>query len=661
MKHAVTARAGRSSRGVSPPVAPPPVGLGLRQDLGRAELEGVLRELDTIRSRMVADGVVPQVLLDAVHPSYKDSARNLVHYLALRRHDLRPLQLRLAALGLSSLGRAEANVLATVDAVLDVLHRLTQSPCTEAAQQVAVVDFSQGQQLLAAHTAVLLGPPAAGRAVRIMVTMPSEAAHEYTLVHNLLQHGMNCMRINCAHDDAAAWAGMIANLRRAERALGRTCRVVMDLAGPKLRTGPLEPGPAVVRIHPQRDVYGKVSAPARVWLTSETDPRVPPTAADASLPVAEEWLAQLRPGERVRCIDARGGKRTFDIVDVNRDGCWAEAAKTAYIVPGTVLRHEGGKAAVANLPARENALSLNQGDLLVVTRDQKPGRPATFDSEGRVLTPAQVGCTIPAVFDRVRAGESIWFDDGAIGGVVEKMEPDRVRVRITRTHLGGTKLRADKGINLPESNLELEAMTAKDIEDLAFVARHADVVELSFANTARDVELLQQRLQATEGRQPAIVLKIETRRGFENLPEMLLTAMRWPSCGVMIARGDLAVECGFERLAEVQEEILWICEAAHIPVIWATQVLENLAKEGMPSRAEITDAAMGHRAECVMLNKGPHVLEAMQVLDDILRRMQDHQAKKRAMLRHLRLADALAAKANPTAAAGAARAFAALS
>ena len=94
-------------------------------------------------------------------------------------------------------------------------------------------------------------------------------------------------------------------------------------------------------------------------------------------------------------------------------------------------------------------------------------------------------------------------------------------------------------------------------------------------------------------------------------------------------------------MAEVQEEILWISEAAHVPVIWATQVLETLAKEGMPSRAEITDAAMGHRAECVMLNKGPHVLMAVQVLDDILKRMQTHQAKKRSMLRELRLAHTL--------------------
>lgn len=131
------------------------------------------------------------------------------------------------------------------------------------------------------------------------------------------------------------------------------------------------------------------------------------------------------------------------------------------------------------------------------------------------------------------------------------------------------------------------------------------------------------------GKQPAIVLKIETRRGVENLSDMLLTAMRAPSCGVMIARGDLAVECGFERLAEVQEEILWICEAAHMPVIWATQVLETLAREGQPSRAEITDAAMGRRAECVMLNKGPYIVSVVRALDDILRRMQAHQAKKR--------------------------------
>jgi pyruvate kinase len=258
-----------------------------------------------------------------------------------------------------------------------------------------------------------------------------------------------------------------------------------------------------------------------------------------------------------------------------------------------------------------------------------------------VLIPNQIGCTLPEVFADVRSGEPIWFDDGKIGGVVEKVEPNRVWVRIVQACPLGGKLLADKGINLPDSELQLPALTGKDRTDLAFVARHADVVELSFANTARDVELLQQVLAKPGHRPIAVVLKIETRRGFGNLPAMLLTAMRSPCCGVMIARGDLAVECGFERLAEVQEEILWICEAAHVPVIWATQVLETLAKTGMPSRAEISDAAMGNRAECVMLNKGPHVLSAVQVLDDILRRMQSHQTKKSSMLRELRLAHGL--------------------
>jgi len=96
------------------------------------------------------------------------------------------------------------------------------------------------------------------------------------------------------------------------------------------------------------------------------------------------------------------------------------------------------------------------------------------------------------------------------------------------------------------------------------------------------------------------------------------------------------VECGFERLAELQEEMLWLCDAAHVPVIWATQVLDQMARTGQPSRAEISDAAMAGRAECVMLNKGPHVVEAVASLDDILGRMASHQRKKVALLRRLR-------------------------
>ena len=607
-------------------------------------LEKILHDLRVIHKYILAEEAQSAERLDQVHANFRESARNLVHYLSLRRRDLRPLQLSLARLGLSSLGRAESHVLATVNAVLEILHRLTGTRHPPAATPAGVIDFATGERLLAEHTEALLGPATPGRSVRIMVTMPSEAADDYMLVRDLMQAGMDCMRINCAHDDLDAWAGMIKHLRRAEQELGRPCRLVMDLAGPKLRTGPLEPGPAVVKIRPRRDVFGRVTAPALVWLTPEHAPHRSPSPAAACLPIAAAWLERLRPGEQVNFTDARGSKRILVVVAMGPGGCWLTATKTAYVIPGTILRHERElnkrEGMVGELPATSNAIILQRGDPLILTRNLEPGRPASRDGAGQILSPAVIGCSIPDVFDFIGAGESIWFDDGKIGGVIEAVQSEQALVRITHTRLRGEKLRAAKGINLPDSNLRLPALTAEDLKNLPFVAKHADVVELSFANSPADLESLQENMARLGGPQPAIVLKIETRRGFENLPDMLLTAMASPCCGVMIARGDLAVECGFERLAEVQEEILWICEAAHVPVIWATQVLETLAKEGIPSRAEITDAAMADRAECVMLNKGPHVLDAVAALDDILRRMQAHQAKKRPTLRKLQLAQA---------------------
>jgi pyruvate kinase len=118
-----------------------------------------------------------------------------------------------------------------------------------------------------------------------------------------------------------------------------------------------------------------------------------------------------------------------------------------------------------------------------------------------------------------------------------------------------------------------------------------------------------------------------------------MALMKSHPVGVMIARGDLAIECGWERLAEIQEEILWLCEAAHIPVVWATQVLESLARKGSPSRAEITDAAMAQRADCVMLNKGSHILTTIKMLSDILARMEEHQHKKTAILKNLKVTE----------------------
>lgn len=607
------------------------------------ELAELSRELDELLGDMLHGEAVGLASHPGIDPSYDLSARNLLHYLALRAHDLRGLQQRLARLGLSSLGRCEAHALATTEAVREVIAKLGGARYEPRSTAGPRVDFGEGDRVLARHATSLLGPARVERGVRILVTMPDEAADDPALVQRWIGRGMDAARINCAHGDAAQWERMIANVRRASKRTGRACRVFMDLAGPKLRTGPLEPAAAVLRVKPERDELGRVVTPASVWLTAVEAPTASPAGCDATLTVERAWLASLAPGDRIDFSDTRGARREFEVLARRRGGVLARTPSTSYITQGLALRKRGVRGAVGAtrigpIEPRPGEIRLGIGDRLTLTRSLEPGRPALLDSRGRMLSPARIGCTLADVFDHVRVGESVWLDDGKIGCVVRSAGSEQLELEVLSARAAGCKLRADKGVNLPDTNLETPAFTEKDRADLPFVVEHADVVALSFVHAASDVHELEQRLAELGRPELGIVLKIETRRAFERLPQLLLAAMRRPCSGVMIARGDLAVECGFERLAEVQEEILWLCEAAHTPVIWATQVLETMAREGRPSRAEITDAAMGERAECVMLNKGPHLDQALTALDDILRRMEGHQHKKSAMLRPLGLA-----------------------
>jgi pyruvate kinase len=430
---------------------------------------------------------------------------------------------------------------------------------------------------------------------------------------------MDCARINCAHDDAEAWTAMAANVRAAAERHGRPCRILMDVGGPKLRTGALPPAEAVLKLRPARDPFGRVLAP---WCACLGRGPAPP-----GMPLIELDGGPPPPGTELTLTDARGARRRCTVGPEVDGGAVLTGDRTAYLVPGSELvAQDGCRFTVAAVPERPGQVRLQTGDTLHVIA---PGADPPTDV-------AWVPCTLPEVFADVRAGEAIVFDDGRIGGRVLEARADRLVVRIRHAVPGGAKLRADKGINLPDSRLRLSALTEEDRAALPFVARHADLLGLSFVHRDRDIAQARALLDANGGAGVGLVLKIETPRAFRRLPELLLAAMALPgSWGVMIARGDLAVECGFERLAEVQEEILWLCEAAHTPVIWATQVLEGMAKTGLASRAEITDAAMGVRAECVMLNKGPSILDALQTLDDVLRRMGSHQHKKTALLRRL--------------------------
>ena len=628
----------------TPNAAPSPApsavaGSGSAQDL--AVCLKLIDQLWALRQGMLGREQAMTQELEKVRPEYRDSARNLIHYLTLHQVDLRPQQEQLAWLGLSSLGRSESHVLANLDKVLGLLHRLTnQSWQDKSAEDPA--GSASGRELLKKHTFGLLGPAPANRPVRIMVTLPTEAATDLNMVRDLVDAGMDIARINCAHDSATDWQRMAANVRRAARAAQRPVKLLMDLGGPKIRTGQLAGRPPVLKLKPGRDELGRVYRPARLHLRPiNSTEQMPQT--DASIGVWEVWLARLKLGTSINFSDARGAKRHLLVIQNDEKGAVAESLQTAYLTPETTLTigGTGGKkkhsTLVCQINSQPGALLLRAGDSLRLTKEETgPTEEFEDDSAEPRSEMAQVAVTLPQVIDQVKVGERIWFDDGRIGGVIRHKADAWIDIEITQARPEGEKLGSDKGINLPDSQLNLPALSDKDIEDLTTVAAEADMVGLSFVQKPADIALLREHLQRLDREDMGIVLKIETLQGFENLPELMLSAMASRLAGVMIARGDLAVECGYERLAEVQEEILWCAEAAHMPVIWATQVLEFMARTGLPSRAEISDAGLGVRAECVMLNKGPYITQAIRTLDDILRRMVGHQAKKRPLLRALK-------------------------
>ena len=481
--------------------------------------DDLLHRLLTLRQQ-VTDDACPLIRrwtqdIDPTRLHFRYSLENLAHYVALRRYDIRQLQDDLRPWGISSLGRIEAQVLPNLDAVIATLADLTNHPLRYDFPRPTQADFQCGSDHLNTETETIFGRAPAKRRVRTMVTLPSHAATSYDFVRDLLLGGMNIARINCAHDDAHAWAQMIDHLHRAIDETGLPCKIAMDLGGPKSRT------------------------------------------ADVTIPK----------------------KRLY----------------------------------------RDDVVLLVK-DTPVLSNDDTP----------------TIRCTLTAALDQVQVGDAVWFDDGKIGAVVTGKISEGAVLRITQARPKGEKLKNDKGINFPDTALDLCPLTPKDIADLDFVVAHADMINYSFVQTPDDIAHLQAEIDRRHPERPiSLIAKIETAKAVRHLPELIAKAGAQQAFGVMIARGDLAVELGFERLAEIQEEILWICEAAHVPVIWATQVLESLAKKGVASRAEVTDAAMSERAECVMLNKGDYILSALYSLTGILRRMEGHQSKKVSRLRAL--------------------------
>ena len=473
------------------------------------EIRALLAEVKALREDIELKGAELRSSwsVDADKSKVAPRVLNLSHYIALRAHDVTDLQYRLAARGLSSLGRSESHVAPAFDALIATLTRLSGG---SNAPYPSPMLARAGAMELEAEADRLFGKRQNDHPrARVMATLPPEAATEPALVDNLAAAGMDCARINCAHDDPEMWGQMIVNVRRAEARLERPCRVLMDIAGPKCR---------ILRV------------------------KAPPKT-------------RLGRGDRIVLVDE--------------------------------LR-------------------------------EKTKEPLAFS------------LNFPELVDQLAVGSEIFIDDGKAAARVVSKAPGRAEIEVYAAREKGVRLKPGKGVNFPSTELDLPPLTSKDFRDLDFVAEHADLIGYSFVQRVDDIELLQDHLvaRAPKREPPGLVLKIETPLAVRNLPQLILQSATHNPTAVMIARGDLAVELGFARLTEMQEEILWLCEAAHTPVVWATQVLDTYVRDGVASRAEMTDAAMAQGAECVMLNKGPYLTEGVGFLRDVLSRMDRHHAKK---------------------------------
>jgi pyruvate kinase len=587
------------------------------------KIRGLIKTIE--QKAVLEDGVVKDVVLEK-----RQSASNLQHYMIFRNLEVSELQKMLGKIGLSRFAHAENHILHALRQAGSIVDSILKEPSNILSKQGGI-SASKAKKILTRNTKNLLGRKSKEKRVRIMVTLPHEAAFDQFLVDELVLHGMNSARINCAHDDAAIWKQMIEKVRKAASKYKKSIKISMDLAGPKIRTGEMFEGSRVLKLSPKVDDFGNFIEPAQLILVAEKEGVTEKNA----IGIDSDWLNKLQVNDKIRFKDARGKSRQLDVINVSNNRVTTICNKVTFLVDGIIFsKQSDNNDYVLNNAIKpiESYLILKMGEEIIVQKSGA-GTAAQYSADGSILDKAKITCTMPEIVDYVKQNERIFFDDGKIEGVIVSKNPNSFLVKITKCKPGGAKLRSDKGINLPDSELKINGLTPKDIEDLKFISANADIVNFSFVNTPADLIQLYDYLDRYNKANLGVVLKIETKKAFNNLPMLLLTGMTKESgLGIMIARGDLAIEVGWQKIGHIQNEILRICNAAHVPIIWATQVLESLTKKGIPSRSEMTDITQSLKAECVMLNKGPFILETLELLTFVLKNDEMFQNKSESLL-----------------------------
>jgi len=568
------------------------------------------------------------------------SIQNLKAYVYLRTKDITVLQEELTDIGLSSLGRAQSCIISSINHDLIIVSALLGLDTKELESQDNFLSFKQSQKIME-EKATVFGKLDFDLITKVMVTLPSEAKDSTTIIKELIATDTSVLRINTAHDDPIAWEKMAQTIREENKLQNKETRIYVDLAGPKNRTGSIVKTEQPFKIGlKQLEKLEKVEITSKILENAITKCGSKDGKSIASLVVEDELYKEAFKNQGTIFIQdiIRGKKQSFKLI-VEEGKLFAVVDKKILIFPNTQLilksKEKKLKSKLYNFIAQTEIIRLFRGDSIIITPNEIDGY-LNCDYEGKIYS-AIINCNNKEIFNYVKVDDSIFIDDGKIGCKIVKLLPIGLECNVFLAKERGTILKEEKGINFPDTDLVINAITPTDKKIFANIVEYADILGISFAQSDKDIKELQDMLKAINKESIAIVPKIETKLALKNLPKILEQLLQGDKYALMIARGDLAIEVGFDNLPYIQEEIFNICEAAHVPVIYATQILEGKMKNNLPSRAEVIDVANAQRADCVMLNKGPFVVDTIMSIKNILRKVHTLFHKNKQLLSSCKL------------------------
>ncbi|MBA4535975.1 hypothetical protein H1Z61_02185 [Bacillus aquiflavi] len=533
------------------------------------------------------------------------SSENLMAFLALRSLKLFEVDKALREEGLISISDITPHVLYSLEKIklnlgIDNINSFKQ-----------LVNPEYAHKTIESRTKKLFG----STQMSIMVTLDKDMLGNKALFKELLLAGMNIARINCAHDHPEIWEQLIKAIRLAEHdlKLKEPCKIYMDLAGPKVRVEKLTTANEQIKLTAEQEnsctntKIGMLALDTNESIITENSFRLAVTGNnDFSL---------VTIGDQLTFIDAKSKKRKFTIIEI------LDSTKVKVKLNKQAIIHHNMSISTGELEWKVDLskteveeIIVRKGDIIRIyrTKNARAAKRSMTITESKALI-------------NVKINDRIFINDGKICGVVCNVTSDFIDWKVVTIEKKMTKIKKRKGINLPDSFLHfnLPALTTTDIFHLPFICKHADLIGLSFVHHPEDIRKLISHINSVTTKTPGIIAKIETKEAIYHLSKIICEGLQYKAFGVMVARGDLAVEIGFELLSSIQENILSICEAAHVPVIWATGVLNHLTKTGIPSRTEMSDISLGMQAQCIMLNKGPFIVDSVQMLKRIFVKRDD--------------------------------------